>query len=78
MNEELRNALIDLAASYYANRVCEEGMCHYDSAKAYGNQFEGAARMAALMGIEEKELKDYAWKKWGKEMQEAADELQYW
>ena len=78
MNEAMKSKMIDLAASYYANQVCEEAAAHYEAAKAYGNKFEGAVQMAALVGIEEAEIKEYAWRKWGQAMQEAADELHYW
>ena len=68
MTNELRNKIIDLAASYFANWQACLAALEYDEAREYGDRYEGAMRTAALIGIEESEIKDHAWRKWGDEI----------
>lgn len=74
MTNEMRNRMIDLAASYFANWQASMAALETDEERDYCNRYEGAMQMAALLGIEEKEIQDYAWGKWGEEIGRLYDE----
>lgn len=79
MTNEIRTKAIELAASYYANwQVCEAEM-EYSEGREYRNRYEGALRMAILLGVDngdgenaiESEIKDTAYRLWGDEIRKA-------
>lgn len=76
-NDDVKNRVIDLAASYYAMWRAAMAAHEVDDERDYRCRFEGAQLTAALLGIEEREIVEHAWKKWGDEIGRAyADENQ--
>lgn len=76
MTNEIRTKAIELAANYYANwQVCEAEM-KYSEGCEYRNRYEGALRMAILLGVDngqgeneiEREIKQTAYQLWGDEI----------
>lgn len=74
MTNEIREKAIELAASYFANWKACEAEHEYDDAAGYKNTYEGAMRMAAIMGIEASEIEDAAWKLYGDEIGKAYED----
>lgn len=68
MMNEIKSKAIELAASYFANWKASEAALEYDDARDYRNRYDGARQMAALMGIEESEIEETAWKLYGEEI----------
>ena len=66
--EDVRIRMIDLAASYFASWRHAMAAMEVDDERDYRCRYEGAQRAAALLGIEEREIEDYAWAKWGDEI----------
>lgn len=82
MKNEIRAKAIELAASYYANwKVCEAALEHREGWD-YRNKYEGAMRMAILLGVDngegedkiEREIKDTAYRLWGDEIEKAYED----
>lgn len=77
MNEksnDVRNRVINLAASYFANWQHSMAIHEVDNERDYRCRYEGAQRAAAILGIEEEEIEEYAWAKWGDEIAKAHTE----
>lgn len=74
MTNEIRSRAIELAASYYANWQACRAASEHDDARDYRNKYEGALRMAVLMGIGEdecaieREIEKTAYRLWGDEI----------
>ena len=71
MTNEMRSKAIELAASYLANWKASAAALEPDEERDYRNRYEGAMRMAALLGIEESEIEATAWRLWGDEIKQA-------
>lgn len=79
MTNEIREKAIELAASYYANWKACEAALERDEGWEYRNKYEGALRMAILLGVDngegeseiEREIKDTAYSLWGDEIRKA-------
>lgn len=72
--EDVRSQIIELAAAYFANWKYSMATLDVDNERDYRCRYEGAQRTAALLGIEEREIEDYAWTKWGDEIAKAHTE----
>jgi hypothetical protein len=71
MNNETREKAIKLAASYFANWKYYAAALEPDEERRYSDKYDGAVRMAALIGIDEKEIEDAAWALYGDEIRSA-------
>lgn len=71
MTNEMRTKAVNLAASYFANWKYYEATLDFDEARKYYNKYEAAANMAALMGIEAREIEETAWAQYGNEIGQA-------
>lgn len=66
--DDVKSRVIDLAASYFANWRAAMAAHEADDERDYRCKYEGAQLTAALLGIEEREIEEHAWKKWGDEI----------
>lgn len=71
MDNEMRTKVINLAASYFANWKYYSVTHEYDEAARYSAKYDGAKCAAALLGIEEAEIEEAAWKQYGDEIGKA-------
>lgn len=71
IDQETRAKLIELAASYFAQWKYDDANLDYFEGGRYREKYDGACRMAEILGIEEAEIERYAWQKWSNEIGEA-------
>ena len=71
---EIRAKALNLAASYFANWKASAAEHDYDAEREYYHKYDAARCMAAIIGIEEQEIEDTAWKMYGDEIRKLYDE----
>lgn len=74
MTNEIRAKALEVAAGFYANWKACLAALEYDEERDYRNKYDGARQMAAIMGIEESEIEEMAWRLYGNEIGMLYDE----